>query len=253
MFTHRQALEVYAMRTATVLIFSCAIVLATLTLPSASKSLIVQVEKDTDGDTIPDKWDNCPNIRNQMQRDSGGLPLGDVCEDLDEDGISDDWDNCRKVANPDQEDLDVDGLGDACDDDIDGDGLANNRDSCPMERNLNQDLDKDGLDDSCDKSVWVFDTRSCYAWIMETPTMLRYEGATGSVCDGLSKAIFSSQGALVPLGSGYYRYFQVRQDAYGDLSLWDRKFSWGKEGGNRWTLLARVSKKEFLVNKTKGN
>lgn len=46
----------------------------------------------------------------------------------DGDGIVNRYDNCRDISNVDQDDLDGDGRGDLCDVDIDGDGIPNNRD-----------------------------------------------------------------------------------------------------------------------------
>jgi len=73
---------------------------------------------DTDGDNVPDLFDNCPTIFNTDQhmtlRASG---LGDACNaDIDADGIPNTLDNCRATANPMQVDGDRDGQGDTCDD-----------------------------------------------------------------------------------------------------------------------------------------
>jgi hypothetical protein len=57
---------------------------------------------DTDGDTIPDDEDNCPDIPNQTQTDTDTDGYGDVC------------DNCPFTDNPDQRDSDGDGIGDVC-------------------------------------------------------------------------------------------------------------------------------------------
>ena len=69
----------------------------------------VDLNGDSDGDTVPDTVDNCPSDDNPDQTDSDGDDVGDAC------------DNCPGTANPGQEDSDTDGLGDACDDDDDND------------------------------------------------------------------------------------------------------------------------------------
>ena len=76
------------------------------------------LERDGDGDGVPDDRDNCPNVANPGQENSDGRAggRGDACDDDDDnDGILDTADNCRVVSNPGQEDRDRDGLGDACD------------------------------------------------------------------------------------------------------------------------------------------
>lgn len=57
---------------------------------------------DTDEDTIPDLWDNCPTVDNISQADSDGDGLGDVC------------DNCPYAYNPDQASMTDGGIGNAC-------------------------------------------------------------------------------------------------------------------------------------------
>ena len=81
---------------------------------------------DSDGDTIPDACDNCPDDSNPTQEDGDLDGVGDVC------------DNCANDYNPYQEDDDGDGLGDACD-------------NCPNVWNLEQ-KNTDGHDkgDACD-------------------------------------------------------------------------------------------------------
>lgn len=141
-------------------------------------------EKDTDGDGVIDKNDNCPNVSNPDQGDVDGDKIGDVCDsdddndgltdtkekeigtnpvdpDTDDDGVLDGQDNCPLVANPSQNDKDKDGIGDACDSvdnsssptpaDTDHDGVPDGRDNCRTVANVFQaDNDKDGIGDACD-------------------------------------------------------------------------------------------------------
>jgi len=63
---------------------------------------------------------------------------GEEDGDIDEDGVTNADDNCFEVSNADQANVDGDGLGDACDpcpvdvlDDSDGDGVCDSDDACP--------------------------------------------------------------------------------------------------------------------------
>jgi hypothetical protein len=69
---------------------------------SQQLSLAFTPPADTDGDGVPDRRDNCPQVANPDQADGDGDGTGDAC------------DNCPLVANPDQADGDGDGTGDAC-------------------------------------------------------------------------------------------------------------------------------------------
>lgn len=74
-------------------------------------------DRDSDGDTVSDVRDNCPDVTNPGQADYDFDRTGDVCDpDDDEDGVFDERDNCRLIYNYDQADADGDGLGTACDD-----------------------------------------------------------------------------------------------------------------------------------------
>ncbi len=88
-------------------------------------------------------------------------------EDSDGDGIPDEFDNCPSVFNPEQENADSDGTGDSCDicTDTDGDGYGNPgfpantcpEDNCPYAYNPGQDDgDGDGSGDSCDNCVAIY-------------------------------------------------------------------------------------------------
>jgi hypothetical protein len=79
---------------------------------------------DTDSDGVPDNEDNCPSTWNPNQNDSDGDSIGDWCDSCpndstndgsDGDGICDDVDNCIGTSNPNQDDVDTDGDGDVCD------------------------------------------------------------------------------------------------------------------------------------------
>ena len=122
--------------------------------------------KDTDGDGIVDKKDECPTVP--------GLTAFNGCPDRDGDGIVDKRDNCPDVAGPVDlkgcPDSDGDGivdLEDQCPDapggaalngcpDTDGDGVIDMEDTCPNTPGLRSmsgcpDSDGDGIVDAEDK------------------------------------------------------------------------------------------------------
>lgn len=109
--------------------------------------------KDTDGDGVLDKKDQCPNVPGLVELD--GCPEEAIVEednDQDKDGVLDPYDECPYTPGvienqgcPLNSDRDKDGLTDAIDKCPDEFGLAIHE-GCPVE-----DADKDGVVDAKDK------------------------------------------------------------------------------------------------------
>ncbi len=117
---------------------------------------------DSDGDVVPDLFDNCPAVPNFDQTNLDGDKLGDVCDpDLDNDGVPNEGDLCRTGDR----DSPLDGQG--CSDrdvDYDLDGFCDpgapskgpshcqRADNCKFEWNREQnDRDRDGIGNVCDE------------------------------------------------------------------------------------------------------
>ncbi|MBF0158934.1 MAG: OmpA family protein [Magnetococcales bacterium] len=88
------------------------------------------MEKDSDGDGVPDSRDKCPNTPKGVKVNSDGCPL-----DSDGDGVTDDLDMCPDTPKGTK----VDARGcpittrsvPVADGDSDGDGVVDSRDQCP--------------------------------------------------------------------------------------------------------------------------
>jgi len=84
---------------------------------------------------------NCPNLQNSIQvtltvKDSSGNLASEIA-----------------FVNFTASDYDNDGIADFCDIDIDGDGINNTNDNCPLIPNIDQaDLDRNGIGDVCDNA-----------------------------------------------------------------------------------------------------
>ncbi|MBW2702915.1 MAG: thrombospondin type 3 repeat-containing protein, partial [Deltaproteobacteria bacterium] len=98
---------------------------------------------DMDGDGILNVDDNCrgiPNPKPACEDHSDCVGAGDVCNggvcaeqrDSDSDLVGDACDNIPYIRNPAQWDTDHDGIGDEVDPDMDGDGIVNEIDVCPL-------------------------------------------------------------------------------------------------------------------------
>lgn len=137
--------------------------------------------KDTDGDGVYDKDDECPEVP--------GLKSLNGCPDADGDGIADKDDACPELAGVKEHngcpDTDGDGITDNLDKcpevaglkhfagcpDTDGDGTPDNLDKCPKERGPKEnngcpfaDKDKDGVadkDDLCPEVAGPAHNKGC--------------------------------------------------------------------------------------------
>lgn len=114
---------------------------------------------NSDEDSHPDLFDNCPYDKNEFQEDSDDDSIGDICDetsgvtdDIDKDGVLDEDDNCIINFNTDQKDTDLDGQGDICDANDDDDPTPDVQDCAPKDASRypgNSEL-CNGIDDDCD-------------------------------------------------------------------------------------------------------
>jgi len=117
---------------------------------------------DSDGDTVPDSCDRCPDCDDRLDEDNDSVPDGcDVCPgfddtlDADGDAVPDGCDICDGFDDAIDTDLDsvpdgcdlCEGFDDALDDDVDT--IPNDCDQCPGFDDL-LDADSDSVPDDCD-------------------------------------------------------------------------------------------------------
>ena len=117
--------------------------------------LVCDATRNSDGDSVPDGCDLCPDLANVDQADGDEDTIGDAC------------DNCPAARNPDQRDLDEDTIGDVCDDVTD---------ECAR-----------GLDD-CDALATCTDTAGT-GFVCTCPTGYDGDGAT---CDDVDECLEGS-------------------------------------------------------------
>lgn len=117
---------------------------------------ITSNEKDTDGDGIIDRKDDCPTIPG-LRKLKGCPETGGGIKDTDGDGVIDSKDNCPTVPGL----IKYSGCPDEPKIDSDGDGILDQDDLCPTEPGLPEyrgcnDRDKDGVMDNNDVCPRVY-------------------------------------------------------------------------------------------------
>jgi hypothetical protein len=119
--------------------------------------------------------DNCPTTPNPIQFDGenggAGDGVGDACDNCSSLVCTGTVACAGNLVNPGQENFDGDLLGDACDLDDDGDGREegvndpcpfdkkNKCDSCPVDEEVDTDTDGDGFADECDSCPTLSDPK----------------------------------------------------------------------------------------------
>jgi len=103
---------------------------------------------DSDGDTIADGDDNCPNTSNPSQTDTDNDTVGDVCDNCPDDPYKIDLGSCG--CGIEETDTDGDGTPDCSDTDDDNDGVMDVDDAFPLDDSEILDTDEDGTGDNTD-------------------------------------------------------------------------------------------------------
>jgi hypothetical protein len=120
---------------------------------------------DTDGDGVPDAYDNCPDVPNLNQADCNGNGVGDACEflkfDCNNNGIPDECEpDCNGSGLPDDcdvifkisADCNNNLIPDECEPDCNGNGFP---DECDIEDGFSTDANGNGIPDECESAYDV--------------------------------------------------------------------------------------------------
>jgi|GEM_PF-2115185 len=127
---------------------------------------------DSDGDSVLNGDDNCPDDSNPGQ------------EDADEDGLGDACDNCPDDSNYDQQDTCEDGTGDACRDNTDNDTFPDACDNCPDDFNpLQGDIDNNGIGNICEEGP------PCYVHVEISSDPYEATEALDNDCNGIDDTL----------------------------------------------------------------
>ena len=129
-----------------------------------------------------DAIDNCKAIPNSDQKDWDLDKVGNACDpDMDGDGVDNQFDNCPVRFNRGQEDLTETQIGGAAD------GVGDTCDLCPADFSPgNGDLDGDGIGDVCDRDIdgdGVAKTTTTVGWTSTRTSSTRTAISTGAACD----------------------------------------------------------------------
>jgi hypothetical protein len=116
---------------------------------------VVDPNVDADNDGVVDVDDECANTVSGDVVDANGCSDAQkALQDDDNDGVNNGNDICE--GHDDNADKDNDNIPDGCDADIDGDGVDNDLDNCPIDANpadengVQEDNDNDNLGAACD-------------------------------------------------------------------------------------------------------